>query len=277
MKARTIIFCLYLGLTLVSSFDARAFLAHGPIELSVGVVVNAVNGVTIHECIEQQVVGRSGQVYLTLGVADDQSAPLTDWQEIYPSVFCVNNSQTQINSELTDKSTAPFLLASVQANWREEHQMEDERVLSLEVSIILERRDVSIEESPGMQRHEVKRILFFSEDRVAYIPVLLATGEELQALGVQDVFISLKAAVLKDQQDAIYGTLLVISGNDGAEVLLVGNHLVSSSSPTTISMGSLPTSIISTALLNPAALTCIVCKPAPRPVKTKFPFWSAVV
>ena len=222
MKARTIIFYLCLVLTLVSSFDARAFLAHGPIELSVGVVVNTVNGVTIHDCIQQQVVDRSGRVYLTLGVADDQSTPLTNWQKIYPPVFCVNNSQTQTNSELTDKSAAPFLLASVQANWREVRQMEDERVLSLEVSIILERRDVSVEKNLGMQRHEVKRTLFFSEDRVAYIPVLLATGEELQAMGVQDIFISLKATVLKEQQDAIYGTLLVISDTDDAEVLLDG-------------------------------------------------------
>jgi formylglycine-generating enzyme required for sulfatase activity len=230
MKARTFTFCLYVSLVLFCSVDARAFLAHGPIELSVGIVINTIDGVALHQCIEQQIVGRSGQARLLLGVADDQSTPLKDWEEIYPSVFCVYNPDGQIGKHSADPTASPYLMASIKTDWRMSRQMEDERVLSLEVSIILERRDLSDEEDSGIQRHEVKRKLFFAEDRVAYIPVFMASDEELQALGVQDVFISLGAKALKEHQQASYGTLLVMSGSDAAEILLDG-AVVGSISP----------------------------------------------
>jgi formylglycine-generating enzyme required for sulfatase activity len=222
MKTRVFTSCLYVSLILVCSLDARAFLAHGPIELSIGVIINTINGVAVRECIQKQIVERSGQARLMLGVADEHSTLMKDWVEIHPSVYCVNDFDKQINTELSDTSAAPLLLANVQVNWRENRQMEDERVLALDVSISLERRDVSKEENLGDPRYEVKRTFFFSEDGLAYIPVLLATGEELQALGIEDVFINLGATVLKKQQEAIYGTLLVISDTDGAEVLLDG-------------------------------------------------------
>jgi formylglycine-generating enzyme required for sulfatase activity len=222
MKARILNLCFYLSLVFLGCPDARAFLVHGPIELSVGIVINTIDGEVIHECIGQQIVGRSGHASLLLGIAADQSTPSKDWEEIYPAVFCANDNGGQVGIATVDQSLALNRLSTIKTFWRVDRQMEDERVLTLEVSILSRQIDASNEDDSGMRQPELKRKLFFSEDSVTYIPVPLGTDEKLQALGLEDVFISLGATALKDQQDAIYGTLLVMSGADAAEVLLDG-------------------------------------------------------
>ena len=176
----------------------------------------------IHECTERHVVDRSGRAKLLLSVADEQTLPSTGWKEVHPSVFCINKSRAQVNNDLAVGSSTPLMLASVQTAWRKNRQMEDERVLSFDISITLERLDDPNEESPVKQPVEMKRTIFFSEDRMAYIPVLLGADEKLTALGVREVLISVGATALKEPQDATYGSLMVISGITGAEVLLDG-------------------------------------------------------
>lgn len=221
MKSRALSFCCAILLGLVFSADARAFLAHGPIELSIDLVVSSIEGRVSSACRVQSVVGRSDRSRLILGFIDDQSPPPKDWVEIYPSVFCVHDPNDNIAQDFENSQEAGFRMASIDFRAQVIEQMENERVLSVEVSFGFAPSDKS-SEAKQVLAFEAQRKAFFSEDGEAYIPIQSIPDEGLHALGVQNVFIRLTASVRKEAKDSIYGKVMVLSDGETAEVLLDG-------------------------------------------------------
>jgi formylglycine-generating enzyme required for sulfatase activity len=115
--------------------------------------------------------------------------------------------------------------------------MEDERLVEVRVSLALEKlTGFSRNGEPVYQRSEVKRVLFFSEPSVAFVPLLVTTGAEQEALGIHEVFLRVATSLAGQESASPYGVVTVTTGADDAELLLDGGVVgrTSSGSETTL-------------------------------------------
>ena len=101
--------------------------------------------------------------------------------------------------------------------------MEDERVLSVKVSLSL-RKLTGFDEpgSPVYQPVDVKRDFYFTESQDAFIPILVANNMERETFGIHEVFLRVRASVVEEDSAAVYGVISVTSDMNEGEILLDG-------------------------------------------------------
>jgi formylglycine-generating enzyme required for sulfatase activity len=79
-----------------------------------------------------------------------------------------------------------------------------------------------MEDEPIYQQSQVNREFFFSESQDAFVPLLVATDVEREALGLHEVYLRVAVGTVNEESRAAYGVVTVTSGFDEAELLLDG-------------------------------------------------------
>jgi formylglycine-generating enzyme required for sulfatase activity len=226
-------------LMLTQSHDAGAFLPRDRVTVSVEVIVNAVEGSPRSGCqaSEEARAYSKKEWWVAVAEAKPHTENEEEWEGLGSGLRCGSGSFEKTHSDSEDASANPYLIAGVSTVARLIRQMEDERVLAVEISLAL--RELSGFEDSGKpiyQRSQMKRELFFSESRDAFVPLLVASDIEREALGIHEVFLRVAAGLAREKSAAAYGVVSVTSGMKEAELLLDGGVVgkISTGSETTL-------------------------------------------
>jgi formylglycine-generating enzyme required for sulfatase activity len=224
-------------LMLAQSHDAGAFLPRDTVEVSVEVIVNPVEGRPRSGCETTEEARAYTKTEWWVAVAETKPHPQDGWEGVDSGIRCEDGSFEHAHPDSEDASGNPYLIAGVSTVARLIRQMEDERVLAVQISLAL--RELSGFEDNGKpvyQQSQVERDLFFSESRDALVPLLVASDIEQEALGIHEVFLRVAAGLVREESAAAYGVVAVTSGMKEAELLLDGGVVgkISTGSETTL-------------------------------------------
>ncbi|MHC4859863.1 MAG: formylglycine-generating enzyme family protein [Planctomycetota bacterium] len=208
---------------LARSPEANAFLSRHPVEVSVEVVVNAVDGPPRSECRESERIENPRRNEWWVAFADTKPLPETQREGAGAGIRCGKGSFERATWDAEGALGAPRLIAQVSTRERLSRQMEDERVLEVMLSISL-RRLTGLDEGgePIYERSDATRELFFSDPQDVFVPLLVANDVEREALGIHEVFVRIAASRVAKESGSAYGVLVVTSGEDEADLLLDG-------------------------------------------------------
>ena len=146
------------------------------------------------------------------GVPSLEGFTLKGWEGVGRGIRCGSDQFESGN---------PYLVAEVSTTTRLIRQMEDERVLRVDLSLSLQTLSgFETTGKPVYQRSELKRDFLFSENGDAFVPLLVANGREREALGIHEVFVRVAARVVEEESAATYGVVSVTSEMGEAELLM---------------------------------------------------------
>jgi formylglycine-generating enzyme required for sulfatase activity len=192
-----------IGLALGWSSEARAFLPRDPVTLSVEVVVNPAEGAPRAGCEATEPIQAHSARKWSFAISDGGD------------IRCGGGSGPV--------SGNPILGAEVSTVARLVPQMEDERVVEVEVSVALqERPGLASAEMPMPAPSPLKRRFFFAEGAEVLLPLWVASEIEPQGTGVHEVFVRIDVSTAPEPSGTRYGILTVTAGLQGAELLLDG-------------------------------------------------------
>jgi hypothetical protein len=195
-------------LILAQSPAAEAFLARGPVEMSVEVIVNGVEGAPRSGCEASEEVQTYRKKEWWVAVGEAKSHSQKGWEGVVSGIRCGSDSLERAHSDSEGASGNPYLISGVSTVARLIRQMEDERVLEVAVSFSLQKLSGFEEgERPVYQQSQLKRIFFFTEKGHAFVPLLLANAIEREELGIHEVFVRVSARMLGEESAAVYGVL----------------------------------------------------------------------
>ena len=216
-------------LLLVWSHEAGAFLPRDAIELSVEVIANAVEGPPRSGCrvSEEVQTFRKRAWRVAVGEAQPDLQKQKAAGEAGIGIRCEDAAIEGTHPDSANPPGSPYLVAGVSTLSRLVRQMEDERLLEVEVSVSIEKLSGFGEQ--GEPRYQdpfqLKRQLFFAEGGDALLPLLVADDAELEAWGIREVFLRISARAMAEESDAAYGVVSVTSGMEQAELLLDGGRV----------------------------------------------------
>ena len=143
---------------------AGLFLARGSIELSVKIIVNAVEGSPRSECEASEEVRASSKKEWWVAVAETMPHPQGGWEAVGSGIRCGRDSFEKAQLDSQDPSVNPYLIAGGSTLVRLLRQMEDERVLEVEVSLSLQKLSgFEKDGQPVYEQSQVKRNFSFAE------------------------------------------------------------------------------------------------------------------
>jgi formylglycine-generating enzyme required for sulfatase activity len=201
---------------------AGAFLSRDPVEVSVEIIVSDFGGSPRTGCEASEALESHSEKEWWVAVAE-ASSRAEESDEVRGGIRCGRGSLEKAPAILREASGTPYLVAGVSTVARLMRQMEDERVLEVSVSVSLQILS-GFDESRGpvYQQSQVRRRLFFSEARDAFVPLLVASGAELQASGTHEVFLRVSARLAEEGSAAAYGVVSVTSSTKDTELLVDG-------------------------------------------------------
>jgi len=203
---------------------AHAFLSRDVVEISFEVVVNDVAGTRWSGCGSSVELDYYSKREWSIEIAG--AGPQSESGETNPvRILCTDT----VSSEPRDAS---HLRADISTVARLIRQMEDERFLEVGITVALTEPSGS---GPSDPPAEVKRMLFFSEPRDAFVPLLIVSGNPQDASGIREVFLRVSARVARDESVMAYGVVTVTSDVE-ADLLLDGGRVgqISVDSTTTL-------------------------------------------
>ncbi len=206
-------------LVLAPSDQAGAFFASGRIEVSVEVIANTVEGPVRSGCLLREEVERYSKRDWWLSVAEARPHPSGGWETTDRGIRCGSGPLEQPYSG-SGPSVHPYLVAEPSTVARVVRQMQDERLLVVELSIALRKLSGFEAGEAVYESSSVNRRLSFSESHDAFVPLLVTSGSEGESSGIREVFVRVTASVARDESAAAYGVVLATSGMTGADLFL---------------------------------------------------------
>ena len=200
---------------LTQAHAAGAFLSRDPVEVSFELIVNDVVGSPRSGCEASDTLESYSKKEWWVTVA--KAVPRSEgWEAMGKGIRCGGKDSPQTLD-------TPYLLVGVSTVARLIRQMEDERVLEVRVSVSLQKLSGFEQSGEAVyQPSEVQRVLFFSEPRDAFVPLLVANGAEQEALGIHEVFLRVAAGLSREESAEAYGVVSVTSWANDTELFLDG-------------------------------------------------------
>jgi hypothetical protein len=194
---------------IASGPTAHAFLSRDVVEISFEVVVNDAAGSRRSGCGSPVELDDYSTNQWRVDVSGFE--PASESGPANPArILC----EDTLSSQLRDPA---HLRADISTVARVIRQMEDERFVEVGVSFTVS--------GPSGSGHSVspakmKRSLFFSEARDAFLPLMIASGSQQEgAPGIREVFLRVSARVVRDESATAYGVVTVRSDVE-ADLLL---------------------------------------------------------
>ena len=151
---------------------------------------------------------------------------LAEWESevIGKSVRCGTNSWKEEESKLKcDVKKGLYLIAEISIGERVVLQMEDEKVINVEISLLVHRSvDFDEEGNPVYRTSRIDRVMNFADESDVYVPIIAGIATEQDSLGIREVLMKISVKTFEEESEAAYGTLTVVSGEEGSEILLDG-------------------------------------------------------
>jgi formylglycine-generating enzyme required for sulfatase activity len=210
-------------LMLASNQATVAFLPREPVRVAFAVTVNSVDSSSSSWCEASEELQTYSKREWSVAVASTRPHPDNEWEATDRQIRCNGDSTPSGESNSDGASLNPYLISEISTVARLIRQMEDEQVLSVKVSIALEKLSgFEGDGSPIYEHSELQRDFRFSESGEVFVPLLVADGAQTKALAIHEVFLRVTASVVAEAPFGTYGAVLVNSGWAGAEVLLDG-------------------------------------------------------
>jgi len=212
-------------LVLLWSHEAGAFLPRDVVDLSAEVLVNVVEGPPRSDCrvAEEVQTFRKRAWWVAVGEARPDLPKQKVRDGTGSGIRCQEAAIGEAHAGSAAAPGNPYLIATGSTLARLVRQMEDERVLEVEVSVSLEQLSGFGEQGePLYQQSQLKREFFFAEDGEVFLPLLVAGDAERDASGIREVFLRLSARAKGEASRAAYGVVAVTSEMMEAELLLDG-------------------------------------------------------
>jgi formylglycine-generating enzyme required for sulfatase activity len=238
-RALTLIFATLL--VLVMSHETDGAPLPGPLEVSMEVVVNPVDGSPRTGCQASETVETARQEWW-IAFGHGKSHPQKGWEGIGHGIRCGSGFFEKGSLDITASPGAPYLIASVStvAGLLPPRLIPD-RVLHLDVMLSFKRLlGFGAQGEPVYGESVEKRAFFFLDGGEAFVPLLVATDAETKAFGIHEMFLRVEARRPGKESVAGYGVVSVISGNEGGEVLLDGGSVGSISAGAEMVLRNVP-------------------------------------
>jgi len=200
-----------------------AFLPRDEITVSFSVVANPVSGSTYSRCETSKKIDsyEKEDWWIFVGGVERRSEPEVDVAS--GEIRCSSEPLDASNRSSSESLDNPYLIAGVSVVAKPLRQMEDERIIAVEVSLSLqERSGFGKEGTSGYEDSEVSRAFLFGEEQKAFVPLLIATKAQQEELGVHEIFLNIAVGAVQENSDTAYGGITVISDLEGADLLLDG-------------------------------------------------------
>jgi formylglycine-generating enzyme required for sulfatase activity len=218
-------------LLLTPSQLAHAFLPRDDLTLSLDVVVNPVEGTPLTACAVSETLQAYGKSEWLISIGETRPRSKSEsksdsegqWEGVGDKVRCEGESLENPRLDSAGADAAPYVIVEVSSVAKVIRQMEDERLVSVKLSLSLRKLSgFAPEHEPVYQESQAVREFFFSESQDAFVPLLVATAAEREALGIGEVYLRVAVGTVGDDSGTAYGVITVTSGFDEAELLLDG-------------------------------------------------------
>ena len=194
------------------------------VNMSVEAFGNTIDGSRGPRCeaSEEVETGKKTEWWITLG--ESRPDPRGGWEGVGNAIRCGVGSFEERNVGSGSSSQTPYLMATVSTMPAVvSTQIGTEKVLQVEISLSF-RKLLGFSE-PGEPRYEQsneKRSFFFLERGTVFLPLIVANGKEKETFKLHEALIKVRAEPVKKEGATAYGTVLVSSDINGAEILLDG-------------------------------------------------------
>ena len=197
-----------------SAQDAGAFLARDRVHVTADIVTSTAAGSARVGCAASDPV--DDHVTRIWRFAAGDGAPIAG------PIRCASSTGTDAAATLQDFSATASLVLEVTTKANLESQMEGERVLVVKISWVV-KRFTGLDDGgkPVHQSSTNERILVFSDDSDAFLPLVVADTVEGAALGFREVVIGFRVVAQSAESD-LYGAIAITSEVKGAGILLDG-------------------------------------------------------
>ena len=167
-------------------------------------------------------MGKPGEWWMAMGAV--QPSRQDGWTGVDNKIRCGIGSPKAPNETSGASQGPPYLLATVSTVAGVlASRLGADNVLQVGISLSVRKlTDFSATGEPRYQQSELKRMFFFSEYGIAFLPLMMADDKEKEAFKLHEVLVGIGAKLARKQEGATYGALSVTSDIDGAEILLDG-------------------------------------------------------
>ena len=220
MKVRGLILAI---LMLAMIRPAAAFLAADQIELTFDIALQTANVSSRFFCRDSAIVESFVKKEWWLAVASPAPAAGGSDMDLDSELTCDSGLPAKDDPVLPGTADYPWVTAGFTTVVRPVRKMEDERNLTVEVSVSLRKRiGQNNQASPEYQTTEIKRVFYFSDDAQAIIPLMVRNGQDQQQPGNFELFMRIAAHARPVRETSAYGTIIVSSDMAEAELFLDG-------------------------------------------------------
>ena len=192
--------------------------------MSVEAFGNTVEGSRDPRCnISNEVeTGMKTEWWITLGEARPDSRG--GWEGVDNAILCGVGPTEEPRAGSDSSLRTPYLIATVSTMPAVvSTQVGPEKVLQVEISLSLQKLlEFSATGVPKYEQSTDKRSFFFLERGTAFLPIIVADGKEKEAFKLHEALIRIQVNIARKEGSAAYGTVLITSDLDGAELLLDG-------------------------------------------------------
>jgi len=212
--------CLLLALAPIRQLDA--FLAVGPLRVTIDVVVNTQDGLTQKVCgISSDVeVSEKNTLWLEVNRPSGEQKDLVE--TIADTLSCGSGARGITGSEHGGLTEQSYLSGDINVTAIVFRQMEDERVVTVRIEGLL-KTDFGAEanESSTVVNEALKREFSFADNGVVFIPIPLGSDAKKQ-IGSNEVLLRVETRKIETELDSIYGTIWVYADDTSGKVFLDG-------------------------------------------------------
>jgi hypothetical protein len=200
-----------------------------PVSITIDVFGNFDAALRIPGCMASQevVTGTRTDWWLTFGAVNrgDADAP---WKASGNAIRCGRGSLAGVSA---DRQMVPYITATLTASAAPEStRLGPDRSLALQVTLTIRKLvDWRAAADPRYDESVQKRIVYLTEGGSSTLPVLLPNESERSGFKAHEVLLRVDSTLRLKTAAAAFGTLLVTSNIDGADVLLDGGLVGKSS------------------------------------------------
>jgi len=210
-------------LLVASGRPVEAAALRGPVTVSIDVVANPAAGTARSECRlwEGGQASPKGEWWVSVGEAT--AAAGRNWVAASGRVQCGSGTFGATSEASGRPAPIPYFLANGATSAIVTRQIEDDPLLTVDISISVRKLSALREEQPpSYQQSELKRRFFFTRSGEAVVPLVVADATETEAFGIREVLA--RVAVRMSSADAAtrYGVISVSSSEKEAEIQLDG-------------------------------------------------------
>jgi formylglycine-generating enzyme required for sulfatase activity len=224
-KFRVLPVCLLLALALAPIRQLDAFLAVGPLRVTIDVIVNTEDGLAHKVCGTSSDVKVNEKNTLWLEI-NRPSGEQKDSVEITgDTVSCGSGIRGTTDSVPGGLTAQSYLSGDINVTAIVFRQMEDERVLTIRIKGLLKAYfGTEADESSTAVNEALTREFSFADNGVVFIPILL-DSEASKHIGLNAAFLRVEVRKIETESESIYGTILVFADDVNGEVFLDGGSV----------------------------------------------------